>query len=257
MSQIIQVEIDPIHIVSFFVVALSFLICWHKIVQKNQKKIIRPVSYDVLNSIRKRRSIFPKHYRHKTIPKEIVESLIDAAMWAPYHGTRPPWYFIILDQKAAVKMQHLTLEFYDNNWKEKGFKDRTKEEYQSWRNRTEGEITGRWASCSYMIAIVVKTPQPSDKILPEWEEISATACAVQNMHIQLCSYPEIGGYWSSWHSDARDSDEMKSFFGLLPTDKLLGFFVIAGSDPDSKDRRQRIERRSEHCLWMTESDTQI
>ena len=43
---------------------------------------------------------------------KVVQSMIDAAMWAPFHGSRPPWYFVVLGKEAMKEMQKLTLEFY-------------------------------------------------------------------------------------------------------------------------------------------------
>ena len=114
MKQVIQVDINEnlfALVMSSFFVALSFFFCWYKLVNKPSP----PGQYKVLSNIKNRRSIFPKHYKYKEISKEIIENLIDAAMWAPFHGTRPPWYFVILNKPAMIKMQELTLEFYDNN----------------------------------------------------------------------------------------------------------------------------------------------
>ena len=47
------------------------------------------------------------------------------------------------------------------------------------------------------------------------------------MHVQLSSFPDVGGYWSSWHSSARDSEDMRKFLNMEdPEDKCLGFFYL-------------------------------
>ena len=197
----------------------------------------------VLQSIRNRRSVFPAEYVDREISKDVVQSMLNAAMWAPFHGTRPPWRFIVLGKKAMVEMQELSLRYYDNYWgivgwpgskKTKG----TREDYLKWRNMTEEEITGRWGPCSYMIANVSRR-QAGSKIVPEWEETAATACAVQNMHIQASSFPGVACYWSSWHDAARDSKEMRDFLKIDAEDKVLGFFIVSACHPSSKDRRKR------------------
>ena len=74
---------------------------------------------------------------------------------------------------------------------------------------------------------------------------AAVATAVQNIHIQACTrFPQLACYWSSWHSAARDSIEMKQFLKLknINEDKCMGFFIIAQKDPtrcSNKDRRKR------------------
>ena len=47
--------------------------------------------------------------------------LLDAAMWAPYHGSVPPWRFVVLGRRAMVEMQRMTLRFYDAHWRDVGW----------------------------------------------------------------------------------------------------------------------------------------
>merc|ERR1719235_103457 len=125
-------------------------------------------------------------------------------------------------------MQRRTLEYYDVNWQDHWDSE---EQYQSWRQRQEDAITGRWGNVSFMIAIVMRR-QAGSKRMPEWEEAAATACAVQNMHVQATAFPGLGCYWSSWHGAFRDSDEMKRFLEMDAEDKCMGFFVVAACEPD-------------------------
>merc|ERR1719162_544410 len=140
----------------------------------------------------------------------------------------------------------MTLEYYDKNWKEVGWAcggnaGGKKEDYDAWRKMTHEEITGRWAPCSHMIAIVMRR-QSGPKRLPEWEEMAAVGAATQNMHIQSTKFPQLACYWSSWHSACRDSDEMKEYLKMGPEDKCMGFFIVAQKDTkrfSEKDRRKR------------------
>jgi nitroreductase len=206
----------------------------------------------VLACIRNRRSVFPSGYLKDPPPLDdsIIQSLLDAAIWAPFHGKcyagcQHPAKFVVLGKQPMVEMQNMTLQYYDRNWKEVGWGagniGGTQEEYDAWRSMTHDEMTGRWAPCSHMIAIVMRR-QTGPKRLPEWEEAAAVAAATQNMHIQSTKFPQLACYWSSWHDAARDSDEMKEFLNMEPEDKCLGFFIVAQRDTDrcfTKDRRKR------------------
>lgn len=196
----------------------------------------------LLPCIRARRSVFPRDYIDRKIDSSIVTCLLEAAMWAPYHGARPPWRFVVLGRDAMVAMQRLTLAFYDEHWQETGWASGahgSESEYSKWRAMTEDEITGRWGPVSYMIAIVMQRQAHPDKRMPEWEEAAATACAVQNMYIQASDFPGLACYWSSWHDAARDSAEMKGFLGMGDEDKCLGFFIVSACREDLQDRRRR------------------
>jgi nitroreductase len=69
--------------------------------------------------------------------------------------------------------------------------------------------------------------------VPEWEEMCAVGCAVQNMALQASALG-IHGYWTSWQVPARESAEMQQLLGLDPFrgDKCLGFFVVGTADAE-------------------------
>ena len=196
---------------------------------------------ELLPCIRARRSVFPRSYVDRPVDLAIMNRLLEAAMWAPYHGSRPPWRFVVLGRSAMVEMQRLTLAYYHANWREVGWADGirgSEAQFRAWSKMTEEEITGRWGSVSYMVGIVMRR-QAGSKRLPEWEEAAATACAVQNMHLQASAYSGLACYWSSWHDAARDSEEMRRFLRMGAEDRCLGFFMVASCDPGLKDRRTR------------------
>jgi len=212
---------------------------WTRRVQGARKQ---EKSHGVLPCIRSRRSIFPRDYVHATVDPKIVTTLLEAAIWAPFHGPRAPWRFVVLGRDAMVQMQKITLSFYDQNWQHTGWasgEHGSESEYLKWRAMTEEEITGRWGPVSYMIAIIMQRQAHPQKRMPEWEEAAATACAVQNMHIQATEFPGLACYWSSWHDAARDSSEMHHFLGMASEDKCMGFFIVAACREGLKDRRRR------------------
>lgn len=200
-----------------------------------------PEEPGLLECIRSRRSVFPRSYVQRSVEPATMKRMLEAAMWAPYHGSVPPWRFVVLGRKAMVDMQQMTLAYYDENWREVGWANGKRGEeadYLKWRRMTEEEIDGRWGPVSYMVAIVMRR-QAGSKRMPEWEEAAATACAVQNMHLQASAYKGLACYWSSWHEAARESEAMRSFLGMGAEDRCLGFFMVAACDPGLKDSRTR------------------
>ena len=113
---------------------------------------------------------------------------------------------------------------------------------------TEGEISGRWAPVSFMVAIVMRRQAGSVRI-PEWEEAAATACAVQNMHLQASAEKGLACYWSSWHEACRDSRPMHEFLGMAPGDKCFGFFIVAECAKNIRDNRQRVATKHMTAEW--------
>eukprot|EP00959_Pyramimonas_sp_CCMP1952_P399673 8374009-Pyramimonas_sp.AAC.1 len=70
----------------------------------------------------------------------------------------------------------------------------------------------------------MKRKTKPDKINPEWEEMAACACAVQNMHLMATSLG-VASYWST--GGPLDSPKLLDFFGLTEEgDRCLGLFHV-------------------------------
>ena len=84
------------------------------------------------------------------------------------------------------------------------------------------------AKASHIILICMKRCAEEKNVYPEWEEVAAVACAVQNIYLQATA-KNLGGFWSSmtFAKHARDSQEMRDYVNLKhKEDRVLGGFVI-------------------------------
>jgi nitroreductase len=59
---------------------------------------------DTLEAILTRRSI--RKYKKQTIPKETLQTLIQAACHAPSAGNQQPWQFVLLDDRKILNVIH-------------------------------------------------------------------------------------------------------------------------------------------------------
>ena len=48
---------------------------------------------EVRELIKERRTIYPHQFSDRIIHKEIIEELLNSAIWAPSHGMTQPWRF--------------------------------------------------------------------------------------------------------------------------------------------------------------------
>jgi len=85
---------------------------------------------------------------------------------------------------------------------------------------------------SAVVAIVLKRSRNTKgKLMPDWEDTCAVACAVQNLHLQLTA-DGYAGYWSSGGVDGwADDAEVRELVGATgevdgTRDKVLGWFHI-------------------------------
>ena len=77
-----------------------------------------------------------------------------------------------------------------------------------------------------------------NKSIPEWEEIAATAMAVQNIWLS-CVDSNIGGYWST----PKVINKLNSFLQLNQHERCLGLFYLGMYDSIKKRQlpRKKIE----------------
>ena len=160
--------------------------------------------------IANRRSVYPNQYNGKPIEKGVIERLLQAANQAPTHKKTEPWRFKVLQGGSQERLvQFLERKYLETEPNPKQFKARKLRENPS--------------RAAAVIAICMQ--RDPDERLPEWEEIAATAMAVQNMWL-CCTELGIGAYWSS-PGLIRFMDE---FFELAEGERCLGFFYLGYYD---------------------------
>lgn len=165
-------------------------------------------SQTITQLIRNRRSIFPRTYTAQPIPKLIIEEILENANWAPTHKMTEPWRFKILVDEALVKLRDWQVKWYQNNVAKENFSEKKFKKLQTKPLK---------AGC--IIAICMQRDEKER--VPEWEEIAATACAVQNMWLTATAH-NLGAYWSS-PSFIKD---IGPFFNLKEGERCLGFFYM-------------------------------
>ena len=83
-----------------------------------------------------------------------------------------------------------------------------------------------------------------NKTIPEWEEIAATAMAVQNMWLS-CTARNIGCYWST----PKFANKLHEYLGLKRNEKCLGFFYLGMFKHKNLNKTKR-ENITEKIRWF-------
>jgi len=182
----------------------------------------------IFDVIKKRRSVFPVTYIDKPISKTDLEKILEAANWAPNHKKTEPWRFKVLQGNSQDRLgKFLSEKYIEVTDKPKQIKTRKLRENPS--------------KAGAVIAICMQ--RDPNEGLPEWEEIAATAMAVQNMWL-CCTELGIGSYWSS----PGLIKYMDEFFDLNEGEKCLGFFYMGYYDAELPEiTRQPI---ADKVVWM-------
>ena len=189
------------------------------------------------NLMKCRRSVSPKDYvPGGNVSTKDLHRMLEAANWAPTHGKTQPWHYVILSGTAAIQTY---LDFI-SDWYTKRADTIAEEKLARVRTKYE-RLSEFWPEKVCHVALIVMRRQAlPDKRMPEWEEMCATACSVQNMHLMATSMG-IGGYWSSqtWCKEAWESEDVREYLNISQEDKLLGAFTIGEVNPSTKFRSTR------------------
>ncbi|MGB3151288.1 MAG: nitroreductase [Maribacter sp.] len=183
----------------------------------------------IFNLIKKRRSVFPVQYNEKPIAKVDIERILEAANWAPNHKKTEPWRFKILQgEKKAELGEFLSNTYIDITPKPKQIKAK--------------KLIENPKKAAAIIAICMQRDRLDG--IPEWEEIAATAMAVQNMWL-CCTELGIGCYWSS----PGLIKYMGEFLPMEEGEKCLGFFYMGYYDGELLEQtRTPIQKK---VIWMS------
>lgn len=171
--------------------------------------------------LRRRRAVFPPVYTDEAIDRSIIETILEDANWAPTHRLTEPWRFQVFRGAARTRVADYLADYYQANTPEADFSEVRQQKMRF--NPLHSDT---------IIAICMQ--RDAEARIPEWEEIAAVACAVQNMWLS-CAAHGLGCYWSTPPAALAAN----AFLGLGEGERCLGFFYIgsyAGPAPEGKRR---------------------
>ncbi|HIC8646032.1 nitroreductase family protein [Elizabethkingia meningoseptica] len=156
--------------------------------------------------IKSRRSIFPKDYTTEQIPQEVLDKILKSANYAPSHKKTNPWRFRVFQGIEKTELGETLAGLYKATTAPETFLEK---KYL--------DIADKVSKANTVVSIVANF---SGKV-PEWEEVAATAMAVQNMYLMATAY-NVGCYWSSPGMIHHVGDYLQ----LEENEKCLGFFYL-------------------------------
>jgi nitroreductase len=178
--------------------------------------------------IKERRSTYPKQFSSEKIDKENVEKWLEMANWAPNHKLTEPWRFVVFSEKSLSDLVDSHKELYLSKTPPEAINEAKLAKFDVVQEKT-----------SHILAIVCQLDQA--KRLPEWEEIAATAMAVQNLYLAMDAF-DICGYWST--GNGTNSPKMRELLTLSESQVHLGWLYLGKPDPTLPQGR-RIRRPME------------
>mmetsp|Transcript_5665 Transcript_5665/g.11793 ORF Transcript_5665/g.11793 Transcript_5665/m.11793 type:complete len:307 (+) Transcript_5665:155-1075(+) len=187
-----------------------------------------PSPTQTLALIQQRRSVFTKQFTGRSIPRKIVEDMLESARWAPNHHVTEPWRFVVFEsEEGRDGLGNLLAELYKKGCAPENSdgEDNTSKKKPFLQAKYDKKRKGATLS-SHIIAICISTNNPKSKN-PIMEEVCSVAMAVQNMHLIASAYG-VGAYWSSGgvYSSSEDLESIgsvESTMGVFNPKELTDF----------------------------------
>jgi nitroreductase len=174
-----------------------------------------PDTASLLNFFANRRSIKLGNIKPDALDRELVETVLEAANWAPSHGQTEPWQFTVYTGESRRALGAAFAEAYRIETESKGTFQTAA--FEGYRDRV-------WNAPVWISLGMVPGMRPDGTpVMPEWEELIAAGSAVQNLHLAAAALG-LGGKWTSNFTALHP--HVAQFVGLEPPAKLIGFFFL-------------------------------
>jgi nitroreductase len=181
--------------------------------------------------IRFRKSIYADSYAGGSLSDTVLQEILINATWAPTHKMTEPWRFIVLEGSQLEKYGNYMADYYKYLYEDIADVEKKAAKYNYLKRYPLK------AAC--LIGVILSK---STKVnIPEWEELAAVSCAVQNMAISATSY-QLGSYWDS----SGAAIEYVKTFGLEANEQSLGLFFIGFPEESALSvtkRRTAIDKK--------------
>ncbi|RQP13327.1 MAG: nitroreductase [Chryseobacterium sp.] len=153
-----------------------------------------------------RRSRYPKDYTGTHISEGELSEILASTENIPNHKKTRPWRFRVFKDEEKMQLARELADLYKKNAGPEQFLEK---KYQAMITKPEQSAA--------IITIVVNF----SGLVPEWEEVAATAMAVQNMYL-TCTAMDLGCYWSS----PKLTEQLGDFLNLEDNQRCIGLFYI-------------------------------
>jgi nitroreductase len=174
----------------------------------------------IANNIKARRTIKPSTMNGNKIPNSHIASILELADWAPNHGNTEPWRFIVFEDPKVYCAQHAELFKAANPG-------------DSFNATTYANLTSQGNNASHVIVAYQKRGDLPK--IPQFEEIIATSCAIQNLLLGATAL-NIGAFWSTGGLVLKPA--YAEHFGLGHEDQVLGVLFLGYTEVQPEGKRK-------------------
>ena len=172
----------------------------------------------VRNAIISRRSI--KNFNGQPVDPESIAEILEDATWAPNHGNRNPWRFVVAADKAYVKFLDVLRDYGVAKWQDLSEEDLEKQ---------MKKFTGPGA-----VAFVIVPEDARQK--ERLEDYAAASMFIQN--VQLLAWDKgIGTCWKT--PGFLDNPKFREELAIQPGERIISMLQFGYFDEIPKARARK------------------
>lgn len=190
----------------------------------------------IRDAISNRRSI--KNFNGQPVDLENITSILEDAIWAPTHGLRNPWRFIVAANKQYAKVLDVLKEYGVPKWKELSDED------------LEKQMKKFSAAGAVVFVIVQEDARQKERL----EDFAAASALVQNAML-LAWDQGIGTCWKT--PPFLDNPKFREELGVKPGERIMSMLQFGYFDEIPKPRTRTPLEEIVTYYGMKDEETSV
>jgi nitroreductase len=181
-----------------------------------------------------------KQFAARPVPRDLLEHLIQLAVWAPNHRLTEPWRFYVLDGASRADLAAIAADITREKLAGSGADADVIE-------RKAAEAAAGWANVPALVYVTtVMDPRPDVDL----ENYGAVCCAIQNLSLAAHAH----GLGTSWSSGAvADAPALRERAGAGDNERMVGLIRIGYPDPNATAPTSQRASGATHTTWLDEA----
>jgi nitroreductase len=139
---------------------------------------------NILDHLKQRRTV--RQFKPDALPRETLDAVFEAAMWAPSHGNAQPWEFVVVGPEARARLLEMFRVKADELLGDPDLPEP--------KRRGITALKENFGGAPFMVAVVCRAPSDD---LERVENPLSTAVAIQNMSLAAWE-AGVGSVWLSF-----------------------------------------------------------
>jgi nitroreductase len=173
--------------------------------------------------------------RPDEVPRELIEQILEDAIWAPVHKMTEPWRFWVWRGDARERLAQLFIENYRRD-----HPHATAEELAGPGQKTAERIR-------HAPVTIVVTCDAGRNEIETLENYASTAIATQ--HILLAAHAAgLGAYWRTGEGAYTQPNALLELLELPGETKIVGLLLLGY--PEEQEKKRRRTSASEKTTWF-------